>query len=373
MKEQLEQLLVNIGYHKIKSNLPEFTAYFETGSSYVNVILLVEDNPKLIITARHLAASKESVKKTFESKGFSDVHVLALIMGNDMLKAKALGTEDSFCWVIHTELKKLVIYENQTPDFYGLKNKLEEWLNKDLNENTYARQKVYFNEKYTKKSKEKWKAVTSVKTFQEFFQQIKWKRLAYVNIAIVLINVLVFLICTFTGDLLYNGGVQNYQLVMLQGEYYRLITAMFLHAGIDHIVSNMLLLFFMGEVAEKTMGHFSYLILYFLSGICGGFLSVWNQYREGAYVNSLGASGAVFGVIGAILFYVVINRGRLAQISLGRLLFMIVYALYQGFLAANIDNAAHIGGLVSGFIIASVIYGSKLLFMKGKGKGSYEY
>ena len=365
MKEQLEQQLINIGYHKINSNLREFTAYFEMGSSYVNVILLVEDNPKLVITAKHLAASKESVKKTFESKGFADVHVLVLFMGNDMIKAKAVGMEDNFCWIIHSELKKLVILENHTPDFYGLKNKLENWLISDTNKNEYANQRYHEKEKYRNNAEKR--------GFQNILLQMKWKRLAYVNIAIVLINVLVFLICTFTGDLLYNSGVQNYQLVVTQGEYYRLITAMFLHAGIDHIVSNMLLLFFMGEVAENVMGHFSYFILYFLSGICGGILSVMNQYREGAYVNSLGASGAVFGVIGAILFHVVINRGRLAQISLGRLMFMIVYALYQGFLAKNIDNAAHIGGLISGFIIACVIYGSKLLFMKGKGKGSYEY
>ena len=83
------------------------------------------------------------------------------------------------------------------------------------------------------------------------------------------------------------------------------------------------------------------------------------------YYTSIGASGAVFGLVGALLFLVVINNGRYAGISLPRILFAIVYMLYSGYRSPQVDNSAHIGGLIAGMLVMLIIYFiGKTLFVK---------
>ena len=89
-----------------------------------------------------------------------------------------------------------------------------------------------------------------------------------------------------------------------EGQWYRLITAMFLHEGLDHYFSNMLLLYFMGDMLERKVGSVKYLFIYMASGVIGNLVSCLHEYVTGSYYISFGASGAVFGIIG-MLFYVV--------------------------------------------------------------------
>lgn len=179
------------------------------------------------------------------------------------------------------------------------------------------------------------------------------KDIPIVSTVLVIINVIVFLICTFTGNLLYNMGRLDIISVYVQGEYGRLIWSMFLHSGVNHIFNNMIILFFLGAMIEKEIGHLQHLILYFLSGIGGGLLSL--AYKTITYdlSGSIGASGAVFGLDGALLAIILFYNRRLA--TPGRVILMIVYSLYSGFTSGNIDNAAHIGGLLTGFLVGFAI------------------
>ena len=171
-----------------------------------------------------------------------------------------------------------------------------------------------------------------------------------------MVNVLVFLICTFTGSLLYNKGAFNVRVFWEGKEYYRILTSVFLHWDIDHLISNMLILYCLGEVVEKHFGRIKYTVIYISAGILGNCLSGWHEIYEGAYINSVGASGAIFGIIGALFILVCINKGHLEQITMGRLLLMIIYSLYSGFVGEGINNAAHIGGFVSGMAIALLLW-----------------
>lgn len=182
-----------------------------------------------------------------------------------------------------------------------------------------------------------------------------------VNTYIVIINVIIFLLCTFTGGLLYNIGTMMAPLVVEYGQYYRMLTAMFLHGSVDHLVSNMLILYFLGDLVEHQIGHVKYAILYFLAGIGGGCLSIYWAYATQNFVGSIGASGAVFGIIGALLWIVIRNHGYLSEmnITLGKVIFLIIYSVYQGLVGSNIDNLAHIGGLLSGMLLAFLLYRRK--------------
>ena len=177
--------------------------------------------------------------------------------------------------------------------------------------------------------------------------------LPFVSAIFVILNVIVFLICTFTGDLLYNMGSVGV-LDLVRGEYYRLFTSMFLHADTQHLVNNMLIAFGIGYMIEKEIGHFRLGIYYLISGLGGSLLYAWIEVLSGDYVSSIGASGAVFGLNGILLAMVLFSGKKMPTVTLPRILFMRGYSLYSGFVAEGINNAAHIGGLLTGFVLALV-------------------
>ena len=98
-----------------------------------------------------------------------------------------------------------------------------------------------------------------------------------------------------------------------------------------------------------------FLILYFGAAVCGNLLSAAFELSTGGFYDSIGASGAVFGLTGALLFLVIMRRGAAAQISLGRAVFAVFLSLYAGFGSVYVNNAAHVGGLLSGFILGFLL------------------
>ena len=183
----------------------------------------------------------------------------------------------------------------------------------------------------------------------------KWKDVPFVSAILVAVNVIVFIICTFTGDLLYNMGEMGIQNVIFQKEYGRILWAMFLHGGVNHIFNNMVILFFLGAMIEKEIGHIRYAVFYFLSGIGGNVTSLTVKVLTRDRACSSGASGAVFGLDGVLLALVLFSGRRMENVTPVRVLLMIGYSLYSGFTGGNIDNAAHVGGLLTGFLLGCLM------------------
>jgi len=149
-------------------------------------------------------------------------------------------------------------------------------------------------------------------------------------------------------------GAQANALV-LQGEYWRIFTAMFLHAGIFHIGLNMLSLFFIGRVVEIMYGKWRYLTIYLLAGIFGGISFLFLSPGEVA----VGASGAIFGVFGALGVFYIVNRRAMGSFGGGAIsnwIFWLVLNLVLGIApGSNIAIWAHMGGLVAGMILAFIL------------------
>ena len=181
------------------------------------------------------------------------------------------------------------------------------------------------------------------------------------TILLIAINVIVFFALSFFGMtedaeyMLEHGAM--YVPYMLEGEgYYRLFTSMFLHFGIDHLANNMVMLGAIGWNLEYEIGKIKFLIIYLGSGLAGNILSAFGDLMTGEYAVSAGASGAVFGIIGALLYVVVRNKGQIGTISGRGLMFMVILSLYYGFTSSGVDNLAHIGGLIAGFILGVLLY-----------------
>jgi rhomboid protease GluP len=130
---------------------------------------------------------------------------------------------------------------------------------------------------------------------------------------------------------------------------------MFLHADLSHIFNNMLLLFFLGAMIEKEIGHFRYIILFFLSGIGGNGFSLLMKAVTNDRASSIGASGAVFGLVGVLLALVLFSGRQMPNVTPLRVVLMIALSLYNGMTGQNIDNAGHVGGLLTGFLAGTIM------------------
>ena len=139
-------------------------------------------------------------------------------------------------------------------------------------------------------------------------------------------------------------------------QYYRLFTSTFLHADFSHLTSNMVCLFFIGYYLEPIMGHIKYILLYLTSGIFASVCSVVYHSSTGNDALCMGASGAVYGVLGALVIYAFLSRIKKYKISISRILFLIGFSVVAGMQSTNVDHAAHIGGFVFGIILAFIFY-----------------
>lgn len=178
----------------------------------------------------------------------------------------------------------------------------------------------------------------------------RWKELPIASGTLVAVNVVVYILCMFNGGRLYSLGSLNAFGVLTRREYGRILWAMFLHSGMSHIFNNMLILFFMGAMIEKEIGHICFALLYFLSGIGGNLCSLFFKVVNNDLSGSVGASGAIFGLDGVLLAMVLLSDRKMETVTPVRVFAMILLSLYSGFSADNIDNAAHVGGLVVGFL-----------------------
>lgn len=171
---------------------------------------------------------------------------------------------------------------------------------------------------------------------------------------LIAINIFLFIVSVFSGDLLYNEGAFSLRYLLQGKEWWRFITSMFLHADVDHLVGNMLMLYLAGELVERYVGKRRFVILYFFSGAAGSLFYALYEFLTKDYADSIGASGAVFGVVGALLVIVMRHRGRYGGITIGRMGFMLLYMIYMGFQTSNVNNAAHIGGLFGGILLTGI-------------------
>ena len=170
------------------------------------------------------------------------------------------------------------------------------------------------------------------------------------TVVLVALNVLVYLITVYQGSGLNRPGGKVFEegaliggAIYLDGDWYRLVSAMFLHAGVLHLAFNMLALYWLGTVVEQSLGTARFLLVYFVSGLAGsaGALVFTNPNQV-----TVGASGAIFGIMGALLVLEYVATGSFA----GQAMSLIVLNLALTFAIPNISVGGHLGGLVGGIL-----------------------
>ena len=167
---------------------------------------------------------------------------------------------------------------------------------------------------------------------------------------LIAINILLYIIPIMFGS--YNSIINKFCIYgpdIRAGEYYRLITGIFLHGNIIHLAFNCYSLYVIGTQIESFYGKFKYLLIYFFSGLCGSLFSIlFNQNAA-----SIGASGAIFGLLGSLVYFGYYYRVYLGNVVKSQIIPLIIMNLILGFILTGVDNFAHIGGLLGGFIIST--------------------
>lgn len=348
MEKKISYYLGQSGYLKMLTNLSEFTVFFKKENGFISMIELVNIAANPYVTEDMVYNVTQKAQWRFVDQGYEEVHYLVLVITNEPERALRLGERERFFWIIDSVRNELYIPEDKAEDFYGMKNEIAAWLTAEYDEGEQGE-------------------ISSYGADGRRIRSVKEQPL--INHGIFLINVVVFTFCTLSGNVLYNYGKLSLQEV-LDGQWYRIFTSMFLHDGISHLVGNMIMLFFLGNIVEKELGHIKYFVLYFISGTAGAAASLWMQsvsIMQGEMIwGSIGASGAIFGMLGGLLWILVRNRGKLEGMTFPRVLFLVCYSLYGGLTSANVDNAAHFGGLVIGFLITVLLYRKNRKFRKGK-------
>ena len=186
------------------------------------------------------------------------------------------------------------------------------------------------------------------KTDAEKVNEVFKMKRPYITYALIIINVLLYFIPLLTGS--YDKLINDfciYAPAIKSGELYRLFTGIFLHGNLLHLAFNCYALYILGMQLESFMGKVKYLIIYLFAGLTGALFSmIFSNYSA-----SIGASGAIFGIMGAIVYFGYHYRVYLGNVIKCQIITVIVLNLAIGFLSSGIDNFAHIGGLIGGFLI----------------------
>ncbi|SDN07908.1 rhomboid family intramembrane serine protease [Sediminibacillus halophilus] len=168
------------------------------------------------------------------------------------------------------------------------------------------------------------------------------------------VNVLLFFLLERHGSSLNTQTLidfgAKYNPAILQGEWWRIISSMFLHIGFVHLLMNMIALFYLGTAVERLYGTGRFAIVYFLAGITGGLASFAFNTQVSA-----GASGAIFGLFGSLLYFGVLYKRLFFRTMGWNLLFILALNIAFGVMMPQIDNGAHIGGLLGGFLASAVV------------------
>ena len=317
-------MLEKLAFERLTCNHQEINLYFKKDEDSVHIFTLIDTTKKYYYEDTALISLKEELERKFLLRGARNVEVLFIIYTRNIDFYKKTLNSGLNVWIVNLDTRQLLIYENQPDDFLGLKSEIENSILKIGVENKSPR--------------------------------------PFITIGLVIANILVYLaMYIFSKDTEYYlaMGANCWTNVFLSHEYYRLFTCMFIHSGIDHLTNNMLSLAVMGNEVEGKLGHIHFGILYLVSGLLSSLASAIYYMQTATYndylVRSVGASGAIFGIFGAYIVLTLFAKNNLERrVSIPKIIIVMLLLLSSGFTSDNIDNMAHLAGLIVGIIISFI-------------------
>ena len=371
MYQSVRGLLETYGFENITLNVVGVSLGLKCAGEQGYAVVTLDETTGNLLTREQFENISRQIRGFIEERGCLHTRFLYLLISEEEESRGRLFREGDNYWRIIPTKGRVMVFEESAPEFMELRRPLEKLFPVGGVFHRNAGDRGRFSGQYVPGGGAageypgssgqyrggRWRA------FQRAFRN---RLLPKCNLLIVALNIVIFLITDLflfsSGEALVEWGALGWYEVLKEGQWYRLFTSIFMHGGIDHIFSNMLVLTYLGGYLEQQMGSVRYCIVYFGAGLLAGFTSMGYNMILGDYTVSIGASGAVFGVMGALLCLVLFFRERVREFNFRQVAVMIFFGLYGGFADQGVDNAAHVGGMVAGFLLAA------LVMLPGRGK-----
>lgn len=343
--------LTAMEYQQLDIKISTIEMFYHSDSMGTKIVLIIRAISGNEISPNEYKHIIRNIKERFVESGFMDIHVLGLVLTATPDRARHLYYDEEDHFIIDLWDRRLLVFENQSPYFASLIPALED---------------IIHDESYSTGLDER----DYVRGNGSNYQKTQW--ITLFNTILIVMNIVIYLLSHNTGifgesDYTLQKGALSWYMIKKEGDYYRLLTSMFLHSDFEHLMNNMLVLFFVGDKLERAAGKLKYLAIYFGSGIIAGISSISYNMIKNRMIYSVGASGAIFGVVGAMGYILLVNKGRIKDINSRQIILFTVFSLYGGIANVNIDVIAHIGGFIGGIILALILYRRPKRLQKGEG------
>lgn len=338
------------GFYSKPASVVDYAGFFKPLGS-VALFVIVIDVKKDDVYYKELVTGFENFANEFrETNNLRHISIANILVSEQNYKDNVELIE--FCsvtesyvdyevincrWIVDVLNKDTVVLGNQVDKLYSI----EKFIKQSFEANDSSLIDADINQTLANNERRKQSYIKSKNTILTFI--------------LIMINLIIFSIMEFNGgptiENLNSFGAINPYKVIFEHEYYRLFTSMFIHIGYTHLMSNMFSLYIMGTRVERYMGKISYIIVYILSGLSGAVFSVLFTRSIAA-----GASGAIFGLEGAILTYSFINKRALDDLDYYTIFIIALLGISIGSITANVDNFGHLGGFIGGIIVTLLLH-----------------
>lgn len=276
-------------------------------------------------TEETLLNIKSNIHRQINDMGFEVCHIHSIYYLDNAQILKPYVQVLQEYWVVDKLERRLYIYENQPDNCLGIRAYLEKYLDGSL--------------------------TTSEKKKQPF---------PIINFTVIVINILVYIWLISNGNV-YDGGYllrcggAYAPYIYEKGEIYRLFTCMFIHSGIMHIANNLFMLAIVGSTLERIAGKVKYLVIYFGGGLLSSLASSTMHYFFEENIVSVGASGAVYAVLGGVIAILLFEKNTGRTVNIRSILLFAILMVYSCTTGEGVDNWAHLSGLIMGFVISIIM------------------
>ena len=340
MKEYLSSFLVLEGFAKASTNMKQFDVFLKKETGHITVLFVLEQNSEPF-TEDTVNSYRQNALKILKEKNLPEIHALFLILTDNPDSAVSATAGDYYTWIMDTGNRVLIIPDDRAEDFYGMKGRFQAFLKEPERANELL-------------SKMEGKLAESIREEERKEARKVKESIPWVSIGIIGVNLIVGLITLLLGESFVRIVDLDPVAVFEHNEWYRLITYMFVHGSVEHILSNMLMLYLEGNMIEKSLGRWRFAVIFVLFGMLSGLGSLMFKVFTGSNIPSIGASGAIMGIMGLVMYIVMRSIKTLGRGGWYRVFGIIAcagYMIYEGFADEGVDNAAHVAGLVAGILV----------------------
>lgn len=322
MRHSLQEFLYEMGYQRVSEQSALFIKEKQEEVCLIQVTTATYDHHA---TKQDYIRNNQQLIFYWNGKMRKPVNVLNLIVVSSMQipEIMELAQEVEGIWLLDEARERIILFENQNKEFDGIYKPLENWIQSNEEKQSYQMNR------------------------------------SWGTIGLIVLNILIFIWTSqkgdvYSGSFLFDMGAQNWYAIFYGQEYYRIITSMFLHFGWSHLFNNMIVLGIAGMQLEKKIGTLRFLVLYFIAGIAGNLVSSIGYAIQNMNAISAGASGAIYGVLGAVLIQSCFDKEERRQFSPIRIIFLLILSFYFSVSEGTVDYFAHAGGFLMGILVGAV-------------------